>query len=509
MKFIDKYFIVFSLMLFAVKFSMGQPQIIPSLREWTSDRGYYRLTNGSNIVYRQEDYEYLKSDMEQFRNDLLFVSGKNIPISTKSASRGDICFELGLNNDTIGEEGYEMKITSFISVRANTTKGIFYGMQTLLQIFHQKNIVAQGYTLDYPKVDERGFMIDCGRKFFEVEYIEALIRKLAWLKMNFLHLHFTDWNGFRLKSELFPGLASEEAYSKEDIKRIQNYAAKYHVLIVPEIDMPAHASFITTYNPYLGFRCQSMRESKWQGEKANQEGKAWTLDVTRTEVKSWIRALLDEWIPLFDSPYFHIGGDEWQYDSEKNECMEFVKAAIGKGYRYPGDLFVEWINEINNQVKSYGKTTQIWNWWNFSPDEKQQNHTSIHPDKDIVINVWNYIRQNEILDEGYQVIISTETGPDALYITPGIGNENPGEYGVFDSKKIYENWKPRKHPNIKGYKVCLWTDNAENRSDEWFNNYYELPLAVFSEKTWGGPRSASLNIFEKKLDMIGNSISQR
>ncbi len=80
-------------------------------------------------------------------------------------------------------------------------------MQTLLQLFKQDGKIPRGKAVDYPKIAMRGFMMDVARDFFEVEYIESVIRKLAWMKMNFIDIHFTDREAFRLKSDLFPGLA--------------------------------------------------------------------------------------------------------------------------------------------------------------------------------------------------------------------------------------------------------------------------------------------------------------
>ncbi|GAI91355.1 unnamed protein product, partial [marine sediment metagenome] len=246
-------------------------------------------------------------------------------------------------------------------------------MQTLLQLFKQDSKVRRGKAVDYPLIGVRGFMLDVARDFFEVDYIESIIRKLAWMKMNFIHIHFTDREAFRLKSDLFPGLAHPtEHYTKEDIRRLQDYAAKYHVMLIPEIEMPAHASSYTDYNPFLAFDCPSMRVGHKvtdNFEASDQADWMFTLDITRREVRTWLKAVLDEWIPLFDAPHFHIGGDEWQYDANKYACPELMEATRKAGYEYPGDLFVEFTNEMNDWVKSHGKITHIWNWWRFSPDK--------------------------------------------------------------------------------------------------------------------------------------------
>ncbi len=492
--------------LFLPSFIYGQYNVVPGFQEVQMEKGEYGLTASARIVADTGSYEKLERDLMVFKTELGLLTGMDLAVAEGENQTGDLVFTLDTNDETLDAEAYQMDISRQVLVKAKTTKGAFYAMQSLLQLFAQDNHIQKGSVRDFPQFSERGFMIDIGRKYFEIEYIESVIRLLAWMKMNFIHLHFTEWNGFRLRSDLFPGLAAEQSYSKEDIRRIQDYADKYHIMVIPEIDLPAHATAITEYNPDLAFKCPSMRSSWWQTyslEKAGYplEDQAWTLDITRREVRSWIKALLDEWIPLFDGPYFHIGGDEYQYDREKYACEELVMAAKEMGYEYPGDVFVDYINELNEHVKSYGKKTQIWNWWRFSQNEDRQNHTSIQPAKDIVINVWNRSRLEDIVDEGYRVVITSEEGEEALYVVPDYGH-NPGEYGYFDSKKIYEQWKPQTAPNVLGFKICLWTNEVEDKPDEWFNQFIDLPIAVLAERTWDIRHDITLEQFQLRLGKV-------
>ena len=162
---------------------------------------------------------------------------------------------------------------------------------------------------------------------------------------------------------------------------------------------------------------------------------------------------------------------------------------------------MDYINEINEQIKSYGKTTQIWNWWRFSQNEDRQNHTSIQPSKDIVINAWNRPRLEGILADGYRVVITSEEGEEALYIVPSMGR-NPGEYGYFDSKKIYEQWEPQTGSNINGFKACLWTNGVGDKKDDWFNQFVHLPIAVLAERTWSARHDNSLEQFQNRLNKV-------
>ncbi|KPL09427.1 MAG: hypothetical protein AMS26_22895, partial [Bacteroides sp. SM23_62] len=239
---------------------ISQPLVYPNIQEWTAANGNFKLSGDASIVCSHDDLIHLQNDLLQFQEDLESVSCMKLKLISGDPGRGDIQFALGTDIEKIGMEGYLMDIGKTLVVRANTAQGIFYGMQTLLQIFKQDSRVSRGRAVDYPIVGMRGFMMDVARDYFEVDYIESVIRKLAWMKMNFIHMHFTDREAFRLKSDLFPGLAHPtEHYTKQDIRRLQDYAARYHIMLIPEIEMPAHASSYTEYNPYLAFDCASMR----------------------------------------------------------------------------------------------------------------------------------------------------------------------------------------------------------------------------------------------------------
>ena len=491
--------------LFLPLFSCAQYNVVPQFQEVLASEGTFKLKASARIAANATSFKALERDLVVFKKELGLFAGLELELREGEPRDGDLVFTLDAHDEALGNEGYQINIAGQVHVKAKTAQGAFYAMQSLLQLFAQGNELPNGLIRDFPQYAERGFMIDLGRRYFEVEYIETLIRKLAWLKINFIHLHFTEWNGFRLKSDLFPGLAAEQSYSKAEIRRIQDYAAKYHIMVIPEIDLPAHATAITDYNPYLGFKCPSMRASSWENRTgAPEDNKAWTLDISRREVRSWIKALLDEWIPLFDGPYFHLGGDEYQYDKSKYACKELVKAAKEMGYEYPGDVFVDFVNEVNEQVKSYGKTTIIWNWWRFCKDGDKQNKTSIQPAKDIVIEAWvsrkGSFRRPEILADGYKIITTGDImeGTAYLYIVPG------SEKTYFHPRKVYEQWQPQAHASINGYEICLWcnADATDIQDDDWFNPFIDLPMAILAERTWDSRCDASLEQFKERFNAV-------
>lgn len=482
----------------------AQTQVIPALQQWTTKKGKFYITDRSSIVVDSSIHRLLKEDLAVFQEELYKLTKLHLTIkgSLEFSRAGDIILVNAQNANTATQpEGYSMVIADQVTISAATPSGLFYGMQTILQALVQsgdKVSLSRGNGYDYPQYKERGVMLDVGRKFFEVAYIKKTIRDLAWYKLNFLHLHFTEWHSFRLQSAAFPGLAAKESYSKQDITEIEEYAKKYHVTIVPEIDLPAHATSITNYNSNLGFACQSMREAKWQGDSTNRKGQAWVLDVTKPETKIWVKALLDEFIPWFHGRYFHIGGDEWQYDDQKEACPELMKATQDLGFQYPADVFVNFMNEISNHVKLRGKNAQMWSWWNFSPNEKQTNKYSIQPNKDVVINIWNAPTMEVILQSGYKSIITLEEGEGGFYITPGYGKK-VGDYGFFNAKANYETWQPSKHGNVLGFKLSIWADNAEHMPSAWYDGYADLPKAILAERIWSKAGSPTVEQFQIRV----------
>lgn len=473
------------------------PATVPSLRAWTGDEGAFTFSKDTLIIVDGKYRNQLAEVASLFKNDLMQITGDDHKIVFKSKPKaGELFLTLNNSDAAIGNEGYLLQAGNDVTIRANTDAGVFYGTQTLLQILKldaTHSMIPRGTARDFPLCEYRGQMIDVGRRYYQMSYLESQMREMAWFKMNMLHLHFTDWDGFRLVSKTYPGLATSPAYSKDDIRQLQDVAKRYHITIVPEIDLPAHAKAITDYDPKLRFGCDSMDTGHWAGSKDG----GWMLDITRPEVRAWIKSLLDEFIPEFDGPYFHIGCDEWEFENKQWQCPELVDYMKKKGYAKPTDVFVEWINEVDAQVRSYGKTMQLWNWW----DYKQSS--DLQPNKDIIINVWT-AAPGHFTTNGWKVIDSPEDGPDALYVSPGDGGTSLGQYGYVDSKRIYELWNMPSDPNLMGFQLCRWSDEVESKSDAWLDGWAQRPLQVLAERVWGGPRSATVTAFYSRVDALGH-----
>jgi hexosaminidase len=294
------------------------PDVVPSIRQWLGDSGSFTLDPRSRVVVDTAD---LVDEGRQLRDDLAAVTGLELSLVTDGkAKTGDVLLsDRGAPAD-VGEEGYLLRIGDRVELRGGGQAGAYYGTQTVLQMLRSRDghrTLPRGEAQDRPRFAERGYMLDAGRKYWSVDYIVQTIREMAYLKLNTLQLHLSDNNAFRLVSERYPYLAAPQAYTKADIRRIEAAARMYHVIVIPEIEMPAHAGSILAVRPDLGLDCQSFGT---------------TLDVTRREVRDFTTALIDEFAPLFSGPEFHIATDEYPRGDAQRRCEPLVRYAEQQGF---------------------------------------------------------------------------------------------------------------------------------------------------------------------------------
>lgn len=475
--------------------------VVPGLREWRSDLGQFRVPTAVRIVVPR-GVPRLKPVADALASQLTWLSGVSAGVVVGRSRPGDIVLALDTNAARGEREGYALVIGTSVRVTSSTVEGVRLGSQSMLQMLKRSPTsrdLPRGTATDWPDQPSRALFVDVGRKYYEISELEDLMRQMAWLKLNTLGLHFTDWSAFRLRSTKFPGLAARLAYDRTDIKRLQATALHYGITIIPEIDLPAHATALIRYRPTLAFRCESMRQSEWLTRSAQGDAKslAWTVDITRTENREFLQAVLREFVPWFEGEYFHIGGDEYQYDVDKNRCPELIKAARTRGFLHPGDVFVDWINETDELIRSLGKKTAIWSWWRFKDDK-----TSIQPNKDILVYAWNAPRMQDMLSQGYHMIVTPE---DKLYVVPGIENWDGSGYGRVDANHVYREMVFSNSPQIAGYMVALWADAAESWPDRAMLAKSYEPMAVLAERTWSGPRSPTLDAFRDRLNLTSSA----
>ncbi len=235
--------------------------------------------------------------------------------------RGDVTLRiLARERPRLGDEGYELIVRGDgVTVRAGGDAGLFYALQTLEQITSRRDdgVRSAAVTIvDRPEYAWRGIHLDVARHFFPVRVLERYVDVAAHYKLNVFHWHLTDDQAWRLPSTRYPALTSGGvSYSAADVRELIAYAAARHVTVVPEIDLPGHASAALRAYPRLA--CE-----------------AGTL-CTSGEGLRFARTVLDEAIATFPSPVIHTGGDEVPFPASRSQppftrALEREAAAHGR-----------------------------------------------------------------------------------------------------------------------------------------------------------------------------------
>lgn len=483
--------------------SAAVPATVPALREWKPGDGRLLLGSPGVIGHTGGDAadvaELLADDLQLFR-------GERPAIDSAGASTAEIRLSLDRTlADELGPEGYRLEIDDTVRVVAAGRSGLLYGCQTIGQLVKQdqeRRSLPCGHAVDRPRCRVRGQMIDVGRKFLPLTYLRSEIRRMAWLKLNSLQLHLTEWNGFRFESREFPGLASAEHYTQDELRELDAYAARWGVTIVPEIDLPGHAVWLTRYEPRLRLRSPAMDYAGWPGGL----GGGWTLDLTSEFARDFVRRLIIELAGVFGGEYVHIGGDELPLQTAEKQDPELLAYARSKGLKYSGDAMIDFANELAATLRDHGKRTELWEWWSYGDQP-----ASIAPHPEIRISKWLDGDPADLTRRGYRTVGVNWGGN---YVTPGYsttptGTSPQGFGGHMPAERIYAADDYPGDDLLEGHRLGRWMDKAEARSTSWVHFFSHRPLQVLADRTWGGPVAESAAVFYARADAIGAADDER
>lgn len=282
-------------------------------------------------------------------------TGFAIP-ETASPSPGGITLQLSGAPSSVGNEGYVLTSSpSGVVVEANQAAGLFHGVETLLQLLPAAVMspsvqpgpwtMAGGTITDYPRFEHRGAMLDVARHFFTVAQVERYIDELALYKIDYLHLHLTDDQGWRIVINSWPNLAayggSTEVgggaggyYTQADYSAIVAYAASRYMTVVPEIDGPGHVN--AALASYAQLNCNGVAPPLYTGTNTGFSSLCVSLAITYT----YFDQVVGEIAALTPGPYIHIGGDEASSTTASD--------------------YATYIGKAQNIVASHGKTVVGW-----------------------------------------------------------------------------------------------------------------------------------------------------
>jgi hexosaminidase len=368
-----KKLLLFSLVVVmnAVALNGQSFNILPYPNKLEVGKGFFNLNTNIQIV------NAIKDPMVTPTINLLNDHLKNYT-NTKVA-QAKATFYINLDSTITNSEGYTLHIApNKIVLKGNSPIGIFYGVQTFLQIeqqFNNTKSIPTVYIQDAPALSYRGLMLDVSRHFFPIDFVKKLVDIMSVQKMNNLHLHLTDDQGWRIEIKKYPKLVEVGAYrngtiigkfpgdgntnlryggfyTQAELKELVRYAQSKFINIVPEIEMPGHASAAIAAYPALStFESEKMVQQTWGVFEDVFSPSEYTFN--------FLQDVLDEVMAIFPSPVIHIGGDECPKEAWKRSafCQQLMKE---KGIKDEHALQSYFIQRIEKYINSKGR--QIIGW---------------------------------------------------------------------------------------------------------------------------------------------------
>lgn len=357
----------------------AQNLIIPKPVSEKAGEGHFVL-NEKTVLNSNEkssfNINYLKGKLE-------LATGYRLESKNRDENRISLML---VSDQNIKPEGYLLEINpSEIVIKAATSAGIFYGIQTLLQIvpasvYSGRSTAADNWNIasvsieDYPRFGYRGMMLDVSRTFFDAQTVKKYIEWLAHHKINTLHWHLTDDNGWRIEIKKYPLLTEKGAwrgenevlapafgsgkeryggfYTQNEIKEIVKFAAERNIEIVPEIDLPGHSKAVTASYPNVACN-HSDNSVSVQGEGQN----VWC--VGKEENFKMLENIMKELAKLFPGKYIHIGGDEVNYTAWDN-CPSCAALKEREGMKTNEELLNYFVRRMEKIVEKTGKKMAGW-----------------------------------------------------------------------------------------------------------------------------------------------------
>ena len=502
-------FIILGIITFIVACEVEEPATPKDLaKESLIPKPVSLAATGSSFKIKPETDIFIKGD-----NDLLVGIGSYLANLLKPSTGYDISVSAsGENNTTghfllelvedesLGKEGYELLITKDqVNLKASQPAGLFYGIQTIRQLLpanvernNQQNEaweIATGTIRDYPEYEYRGAMLDVARHFFSVADVKRYIDFLASYKMNVLHLHLSDDQGWRIEIETWPELTliggSTQVgggkggfYTKQQYAEIVQYAQDNFITIVPEIDMPGHTNAALASYPELN--CNGKAPELYTGIEVGFSTLCTDKEVTYEFVNDVIRELA----VMTPGPYIHVGGDE--------------------SHATPLEDYIPFINRVQEIVESHDKIMIGWD---------EVANAKLNPGS--IAQFWKFTENAKMaIDQGAKLIMSpaSKTYMDMKY-------DSTTELGLAWAGLIEVNtgydWDPTtltdtiSRANILGVEAPLWSETVTNMNEIEYMvfprllGYAEIGWTPVDQRSWEDykvrlsqfePRFKALNI---------------
>ena len=416
-----------------------------------------------------------------------------------------------LKNQKNGEipGGYQLEITPVGGVRieGNDEAGVFYGVQTLIQLLPTRAgvlpILPTLKIIDYPRFPYRGMHLDVVRHFFPVDFIKKYIDYLALHKLNYFHWHLTDDQAWRVEMKCRPELTEKGSiregeifglypgkyqplpyggyYTHEDVHEIVRYAAERHITVIPEIDIPGHCMAVLATYPQFSTTPNEPKKAALTWGIFNKFN---NVLAPKPEVFDFLKDVFSELCDLFPGQYIHVGGDEcakrWWQESE--ETQQFMREHELKDEKALQSYFIHYVQKIGwDEILEGGISEDciVMNWRRpeFGKKAVRTNHRTI-----FTCSAWSYFNLKESR-------IQSEIGPR----------------GPLSLEKVYEfqivpdSLTTEQQELVWGAQGCLWTEYIPTT---WKAEFAIFPrMSALAENVWSPLEKKDWINFTRKVEM--------
>jgi len=497
--------------------------IIPKPLSSVVKEGKFQFSSNTKFVVKGEDQKEIANALiAKFQ----MAAGWKPQLTTKKVKTNYITFKV---DKKLNREAYILDISSkSIIISASENAGFIYGLESVRQLLptaieSKKQIanvdwsVPNGIITDEPRFQWRGLMLDLSRHFFDKSYIMATIDRLAMLKMNILHLHLVDDQGWRIEIKKYPKLTDVGAWrvnqenlawnarlkvdpdekgtyggflTQEELKEIVKYAQKKNIQIIPEIEMPAHVSCAIAAYPELA--CFNQRIGV-------PSGGVWPITdiycAGKESTFEFLQNVLDEVMTIFPSKYIHIGGDE-ATKTNWEKCPHCQKRMQEESLKNTHELQSYFVKRIEKYIVSKGKKLIGW-------DEILEG--GLAPEATVMS--WQGNEGGiEASKHGHDVIMSPQSH---CYFDhyQGPQNDEPIAFGgyspiskVYDFDPVVKEMSPEQAKYVLGGQANLWSEYIPTTQQ---SEYMIFPrIAAMSEVLWSQKEARNWSDFTKRLPTL-------
>tara|TARA_R110000796_G_scaffold60307_2_gene139346 strand:- start:19554 stop:21881 length:2328 start_codon:yes stop_codon:yes gene_type:complete len=503
-------------------FTENDINIVPKPLEMKLNQGAFRFTKDTKLVAANDQTQVF----EVLQNKFVSAAGWNLGVVNTAPSSNFVQLSTDVS---LPEEAYNLKVTeNQVIIYASGHNGFLYGLETIRQLLpvamESKNVVSNmNWDIpnveikDSPRFKWRGFMLDVSRHFFDKDYVMETIDQLALLKMNTLHLHLVDDQGWRIEIKKYPKLTEVGGfrvdqedkpwnarptpelgkettyggfYTQEDIKEIVAYAESRGITVVPEIEMPAHVmSAIAAYPELSCFQKPIMVPSGgvWPITEIYCPGKETTFE--------FLENVLLEVMELFPSRYIHVGGDE-ATKTNWEKCPDCKKRIQEEGLENVEELQSYFIRRMERFLSSKGRTLLGW-------DEILEG--GLAPGATVMS--WRGVKGGlEASEAGHDVVMTPNSHCYFDYYQ-GDQDAEPLAWGgnlplskVYQFDPVVDGMSEEQAKHVLGGQANLWTEYVPTKAQAEYMTYPRL--AALAEAVWSSKDNRNWDDFSNRVSSL-------